>query len=231
MRIKEIIVESSTQLDEGVLDTVKSKLTSVYQMARKQYPNFDKVFTVAKSHQAELSAIAQELNNKKESGKLSKEDVMMAIQPLAKKVSNEVGIDNQRINEGFSDLKNPVLQLIPLVPSLMGLLFSTKAGVTIYLSLMAILVAVTALDEYIDRPGGPAEKQREENFVKSENEKKYYASLVYKLRDHQRLTAQEMDDWHRLFEKYGLKSGSRLNHHYMTNVDIERYSKEYRPGS
>ncbi len=92
MKISEIIVESKRrQLDEGMMDTLKGKLSSLYQMARKKYPNFDEVFAVAKSHKSEINDIIEQLKAKKESGKLSKEDVVAAIMPLSKKVAADVG--------------------------------------------------------------------------------------------------------------------------------------------
>ena len=103
MKINEIIVESRGQLDEGMMDTIKSKLSGVYQMARKKYPNFDEVFAIAKSHKAEINDIIEQLKAKKETGKVSKEDVVAAIMPLSKKLAGEVG--GGVVSEGLLDGK------------------------------------------------------------------------------------------------------------------------------
>ncbi len=119
MKINEIITESRSQLDEGMMDTLKGKLSGIYQKLNKM-PGFSKVVQQVKTHSGELNKIAQALQAKSRSEQLTKQDVLAAVMPLANTVSSEMGgggVDKSALSRGD-----------PMLDSLANMLISSLGG-------------------------------------------------------------------------------------------------------
>lgn len=234
MKISEIIVESRSQLDEGMMDIIKSKLSGVYQMARKKYPNFDEVFAIAKSHKAEINGIIEQLKMKKETGKLSKEDVVAAIMPLSKKIAGEVG-GKGVINE--DDERAPKFAVVgailgggvSIVTYIIINLFTNfniefLPTLFVCVSLLSVLFAFWGHSDDKRRSKlSPEEREFEDlrNISDTEEEKQYFAHLDINGTE----TAQERDDYNRLYQKYGeyvIKRPGEMSH-----VEREKYAQKY----
>lgn len=225
MKINEIIVESRTQIDEGIMDTIKSKMSGVYQMARKKYPNFDEAFAVAKSHKAEIADIIEQLKAKGETGEVNKEDIVAAIMPLSKKVAGEVGgKDGINENKVTGAIAGAVTGAI-ISPAfwMIGTLISRIASDnpapldllnTLYTSMaiVATLFAMMSDSQEEDKQKEAVDKHREER------QKQYFAHLDI----NGAKTAQEKDDHRKLYKTYGY-GPKRMSH-----VDMEKYEKQYR---
>jgi hypothetical protein len=72
---------------------------------------------------------------------------------------------------------------------------------------------------------GPSKAEREQASNRKEQEKEYFATLTYKQNNGERLSAQEKDDYERLYEKYGKYNIRRPDE--MSHVDLERYAQKY----
>lgn len=212
MKINEIIVESRSQLDEGVMDTIKSKLAGVYQMARKKYPNFDEAFTIAKSHKAEINDIIEQLKTKKKTGKVSKEDVIAAVMPLSKKVAAEVGAKDG-INENQDRTNNQFAGAV--VGATLGLitaifmLFNIDGHVSGYLLLGIPLLSVIlggTIGSEMGKSGYDNENKRKSNMSSQQLEReelqKEYRRLERRYQDQDRRGKMSYSDTRRMEELY-----------------------------
>jgi hypothetical protein len=99
MKISEVIINETIQLDEGVVDTIKQKLNGVLAKIRQAYPNFDAVLNQVKTYQQEIRAIASQLQS---GTKPSKDELIAMVKPLATRVAGEM----KTMNEGKYDPEN-----------------------------------------------------------------------------------------------------------------------------
>ena len=203
-------MESRTQLDEGMMDTIKSKLSQVYDKMKKQYPNFDEVFKTVQSHKKELMDIGELLKSKKENGTLSKDDIMSAVIPLSKKVRSEVEVNNTNVQESIDNLFRPLTWLVAAMVSFFPFLLG---GTNIGLIVIALTAAAAVFSDDIEE----TEKRRSKEY---DDDRSYFAHLSL----NGAKTAQQKDDWDRLWYKYG----DAARYSYMSNVDREKYARMYR---
>jgi hypothetical protein len=101
MKIKEVITNESIQLDEGVLDTVKQKLQGILNNIRASFPNFDNVMKQMKAHEQQLDAIAINLQKQSETKKISKDELIAAVKPIAFQVAKEIKSSSGQVNENY----------------------------------------------------------------------------------------------------------------------------------
>jgi hypothetical protein len=111
-----------------------------------------------------------------------------------------------------------VSPIITFILALMGNDISLGSGAILSSALGLVLGIISAAA--VDSPGGARDKYAQE-LQSVENEKKYFAHLDI----NGAKTAQEKDDYNRLYKKYGEYMVKRPDE--MSNVDREKYAAEY----
>jgi TM2 domain-containing membrane protein YozV len=160
MKIKEIVIESRVQLDEGMLDSIKSKVSSYYNQYLKQNPEFAKIMATVKTHKNEVDAIAKQLKAKADSGqRIDKEDIIASVTPLSRKIAGEVGSVNEEISDYDEKHGSKVQHGIngAIIGAITGFIFSgllrafngdvSMTAVAFIASLLGILIGIVIYDD------------------------------------------------------------------------------------